>query len=130
MIATAYIGPSRPGELTRRLDNPREWRVQRKTALELVRFVADVVDGRIFLAQQVQPFDDVGCVFPAIGFLHDITADARAEIGTFFEYRLLACGRGRKGQPCFATVQSIHREDWLRARDMIAAEVIRREKRG
>lgn len=104
------------------------WKVQRMTDRQLLRFVTDAVEGKIFLAQQVVPFEDVGCVFPAISFLHEISADARRDIGTFYEYRAKANGRARNGQPSFQSVRFIHTEDWLRARDMIAAEVIRRER--
>lgn len=117
MLVARHIGPS-----------VRDWRPQRLTDLELVRFVADVVNDRVLLAQQVQPFDDVGCVFPALSFLHEITEDARREIGTCYEHRRLATGKARNGQPSFPTVKFIHREDWLRARDLIAAELLRRER--
>lgn len=115
-----------PGART--VQHVSDWRVQRMTSAELVRFVADVVDRRILLAQEVVPFDDVGCVFPALGFLHEISADARREIGTVYEYRDRANGTARNGQPSFPTVRFIHNEDWLRARDMIAAEIVRRER--
>lgn len=133
MIVQGHIGPMhfrdiRWGALARRVEGPTDWRVQRLTEQELIDFVRDVVDGKVLLAQQVQPFDDVGCVFPTLSFLHEISADARREIGTVYEYRDRACGTARNGQPSFQSVQFIHREDWLQARDMIAAEVLRRER--
>lgn len=130
MIVTGYIGPMhfRDMRIFRRLSSPEEWRPQRMTAVELRAFVRDVADGRIFLAQQVQPFDDVSCVFPAISFLCEVSKECRDEVGTFFEYRDRAAGTARNGQPSFQTVQFIHREDWLLARDLIAAEMLRRER--
>jgi hypothetical protein len=130
MIVTGYIGPMRFEDmrLARRVVGPTDWRVQRLTYEALVRFVVDMVDGKILTAQQVVPFDDVGCVFPTLSFLHEISVDARREIGTFFEYCDRAAGTARNGQPSFQSVQFIHREDWFLARDMIAAEVLRRER--
>lgn len=127
MIVTGHIGPRlQPG--AQRVQGRTDWRVQRLTSEQLLRFVADVVAGKILLAQHVVPFDDVGCVFPALGFLHDISADARREIGTFYEYRSKATGTARNGQPSFQSVQFIHVGDWLVARDMIAVEMLRRER--
>lgn len=132
-IVTGYIGPInyrdlRWGALVRAADGPCDWRVQRMTPLELIGFATAVADGRIFLAEHVDPPDDLYCVFPATTFLLEITGDARREIGTFFELRERATGHSRNGQPSFQTVQFIHREDWARAKDLIAAEVLRRER--
>lgn len=132
-IVTGYIGPIRYqdlrlGALVRAADGPCDWRVQRLTQLELLGFVAAMVDGRIFCAEYVQPADDLYCVFPASAFLLQISREARAEIGTLYEFRDRANGTARNGQPSFPTVQFIHREDWARAKDMIAAEMLRREK--
>lgn len=107
--------------------DPEDWRPQRMPAAELFAFVRDVVDGHVFLAQQVEPFDDVACVFPATAFLCEVSKEARDEVGTFYERRDRATGTARNGQPSFQTVQFIHREDWLLARDLIAAEMLRRE---
>lgn len=128
MIVNGYIGPMKLEDMRWRRKDPRDWRVERMSAVELVRFVTAVVDDKIFLAQQVHPFQDVDCVFPAIAFLLEVTPDARREIGTFYEFLELSTGHSRNGQPCFTTVRFLHREDWQRARDMIAAEVLRRER--
>jgi hypothetical protein len=104
-----------------------EWRCRRMTDLELARFVADVVERKILVAQHVLPFEDVGCVFSGLGFLHDVSIEARREIGTCYEYLEQACGETRFGNPHFESVQFIHVEDWLLARDLIAAEVVRRQ---
>lgn len=145
MIITGYIQPIRPqdlrgrfrllrgelaAELARRVDDPRDWRVQRLTERELLRFVLDVVDGHIYLADHVTPQRDpdaMVAVFPAAEFVRDISPDARREIGTFYEYRDKATGKTSNGQPSFSSVRFVHAEDWKRALDMIAAECIRRE---
>lgn len=98
------------------------------SALELLGFVTAACDGTIFLAEQVQPIEDVGCVFPAAEFLLQVSREARLEIGTIYEFCDLASGKARNGQPMFATCKFIHREDWARAKDMIAAEILRRER--
>lgn len=125
MIVTGQIGPPHPGKL---VHEPRDWRVGRMTHPELLRFVADVVAGKILLAQHVENFDEnIGCVFPKLEFLHWLTPEARREIGTVYEYLDQATGTARNGQPSFNTVRFIHVEDWLLARDLIAAEMIRKE---
>lgn len=98
------------------------------TPLELLGFVAAVLGEKIFLAEQVEPADDIGCVFPAAAFLLQITKAAREEIGTLYEFLDKATGRARNGQPSFTTVQLISREDWSRAKEMIAAELLRKER--
>lgn len=129
MFVTGHIGP--PPIVSRHvtaLTDGAGWRVQRLTPAELLEFVAAACDGKLLLAQEVQPIDDVGCVFPAVSFLAQLALDARREIGTFYEYRDRATGTARNGQPSFQSVQFVHVEDWLQARDMIAAEMIRRER--
>lgn len=145
MIITGYIQPIRPqdlrgrfrllrdelGELARTVNDPRSWRVPRFTERELLRFVLDVVDGHIFLADHVTPQRDpdaMVAVFPAAEFVREVSPDARRELGTFYEYRDKATGTTRTGQPSFSSVRFIHAEDWKRALDMIAAECIRREQ--
>lgn len=134
-IVTGYIGPIHFADL--RLGNrmavrtdPKTWRVTRMTPEELVCFAFGVVNEAIFLAEFVQPAEYLPFVFPASEFLLAITADARREVGTFYEYRSRATGRARNGQPSFQTAQFIHLEDWNQARDMIAAEFLRRERSG
>lgn len=141
MIITGYIKPIRyedlrwkalglPAPVTR-VDGRSDWRVQRLTPRELLRFVADVVDRLIFLAEEVEVFEERALVFPAAAFMFSLPADAVREIGTFYEYRDKSVGSvHRSGQPTFSTVSFVHREDWARAKDLIAAEVIRRERHG
>ncbi|HSR79112.1 MAG TPA: hypothetical protein VLN57_21240 [Xanthobacteraceae bacterium] len=131
-IVTGYIGPIhckdlRLGPPAVRID-PRDWRVQRLAPEALVRFVLDVVERRIFLGQEIAPAGDLYCVFPGLAMLTEITADARREIGTFYEYRDRAIGQTLHGNPSLPSVQFLHYEDWEQARDMIAAEVLRRER--
>lgn len=139
MIITGYIRPIRHRDLRLkslglspsivRVDEPGDWRVQRMTERELLRFALDVVDRHIFLAEEVRAFEDRPLVFPAAAFLLDLPRDAVREIGTFYEYRDKAVGTVHSsGQPTFSTVRFVHREDWSRAKDMIAAEVLRRER--
>lgn len=127
MIIQGYIGPICYEDLRLSRQDPKDWRVQRMSVLELLGFVSAVADGHIFLAEHVSPFDDMAYVFPAVSFLLEITEQARREIGTFYEFIDQATGRARNGQPSFATVRFIHREDWLHARDLIAAKAIRGE---
>lgn len=127
VIVTGYIGPAHLRRVASTTDGTG-WRVQRLTPTELLEFVTAACDGKLLLAQEVRPVGDIACVFPAVSFLADLTADARREIGTFYEYRDRATGTARNGQPSFQSVQFIHQEDWLQARDMIAAEMIRRER--
>lgn len=133
MIITGHIAPIpfsavRWGALVRAADGPCDWRPQRMTELELLGFVAGVVDDRIFLREHVEPADDLPYVFPASEFMLQITREARAEIGTLYELRSKSNGTTHNGQPTFPSVQFIHREDWLRAKDLIAAELLRRER--
>lgn len=130
MIVTGYIGPMRFKDMRifKRVATVKDWRPQRMPAFELLAFARDVADGKVLTAQQVVPFDDVACVFPAVSFLCEVSKEARDEVGTFFERMELRAGTARNGQPMFQTVQFIHREDWLLARDLIAAELFRRER--
>lgn len=142
-IVKGYIQPIRPenlrgrfrllsaelGKVARQVPDPSDWRVQRFTERELLRFVLDVCDELIFLADHVVPQRDpdaMVAVFPAAEFVRDISHDARREIGTFYEYRDKATGTTRTGQPSFSSVRFVHAEDWKRALDLIAAECIRR----
>lgn len=142
MIITGYIGPIHyqdvrwealglPRPPRARREDPAGWRVRRLTEREMLRFVLDVVDGHIFLAEHVRPARDpetMIAVFPAADFVRDISRDAGREIGTFYEYIDRAIGKTRNGQPSFSSIQFLHREDWARALDMIAAEALRRER--
>lgn len=113
-----------------RLGERSDWRPQRMTERQLLAFVADVIEQRVLIDRHVIPFEDIGCVFPALGFLQDVSLDARKEIGACYEYRDLAVGKTRHGNPTFEGVKFVHAEDWLRARDIIAAEVVRRQGAG
>lgn len=130
-VVTGYIGPIhlrdlRLGALV--APGRNDWRPRRMSELELLWFVEEAVSGELLFAQQVEPFEELGTVFPAVGFLTDVEKEARDEVGTFYERRDRAIGTSRSGLPTFHTVQFIHREDWLRARDLIAAETLRRER--
>ena len=103
------------------------WYPQRMTELELLRFVVAAANGEIYLAQHVQPPEEINLVFPALGFLYEVSNDARKQIGTCYERLDRSNGKTRSGQPTFSTVSFIHKEDWSRARNMIAAEIVRRE---
>lgn len=129
-IVKAKIGPIhaadiRLGSVTR---DARDWRPARMTVAELLAFVRAAADRDVYLAQEVQPFEEIVDVFPAQDFLRQVTEQARREVGTCYEYRRLAVGKTRSGQPVFPSVRFVHVEDWLVARDMIAAEMIRRER--
>lgn len=139
MIITGYIKPIRYEDLrwralglpapAVRTDDPRDWRVQRLTERELLRLVADVVDRLVFLAEEVALFEERPIVFPAAAFLLELPREAVREIGTYYEYRDKAVGTvQRSGQPTFSTVQFVHVDDWARAKDLIAAEMLRRER--
>ncbi len=129
-IVKAHIGPIyaadiRWGSVTR---DVRDWRPQRMTLAELLVFARAAADREIYLAQEVHPFDEITLVFPAQSFLHEVSKQARREVGTCYEYLSLAVGKTRAGQPVFGSIRFVHIEDWLIARDMIAAEILRRER--
>jgi len=132
MIIKGQIGPMHAKDIRWgafvRAGEPCDWYPQRMTWGELVAFVMAAANGELYLAQQVQPVEEIGLVWPAQSFLIDVSEDARKQIGTCYERLDLSVGRTRGGQPTFPSVQFVHVEDWKIARDMIAAEIVRRER--
>lgn len=135
-IVTGYIGPIRYEDLRfngrRPTKNVREWTPQRMTLAELLVFVKSAANDEFFFAEFVLPVNgewDVACSFPALSFLLEVPNDARRKIGTCYERRDRQAGTTRGGYPMFTTVQFIHVDDWHPARDLIAAEVVRRRGR-
>lgn len=111
--------------------NVRDWMPQRMSGAELVAFVRDLASGKLFVAELIEPVNgDWHLVksFPAVSFLCDVTEEARRRIGTCYERVENAIGKTPQGYPIFQTVKFIEKEDWHIARDMVAAEMVRRSK--
>jgi|SRR5882672_1707101 len=102
-----------------------DWYPQRLTAADLMAFVEDAVEHRVFLGQEVQPFEEIAIVFPAMAFLTRVSQDARDHVGIVYEKRERAVGQTPNGNPVFDTASFMHREDWFIARDLIAAAVVK-----
>lgn len=104
----------------------RDWRPQRMSEAELVAFVDDVLEARVYLSCYVKPETDIGAVFPAMGCVYDMAPEAVRLVGMWYEHTRLRTGTTMLGNPNFQTVKILHREDWLRAQDLIAAAVVQR----
>lgn len=130
-IVTAWISPIKAGDLRIKIATPepnmRLWYPTRMTEKELLDFVIAVVERRVLIGHHVQPFADLSNVFPALASLADMSIDARKQIGCCYEYLDRANGQTLHKNPHFETVRYVHAEDWRRARELIAAEVVRRQ---
>lgn len=98
----------------------KTWLPQRMTKRELLRFARGLASDELLVDRLVVPFEDVAKVFP-LGCVHDMSQEARNLIGACYEWRRRAVGHLRDGKPVFQSVKFIHREDWLHARDLVAA---------
>lgn len=130
-IVVGYISPIKAADIRwgapQRID-PATWRPPRMDAQAFLEFVTATLADELFFAEQIKPFSEFGFVFPAaVAFVREVPAQARREIGTCYERRDRAVGRTKAGQPHFTTVQFVHIEDWSRARDCVAAELVRRK---
>lgn len=134
-IVRAHIGPIPFADIrwngVAASRNVRDWKPERMTLEQFLAFVKAGAADELFFAQYVEPVAgewDVACVFPALSFLLEVSIDARRQIGTCYERHDRAAGTTRTGLPMFNTVQFIHIEDWLPARDMIAAQIVARSR--
>ena len=91
------------------------------TDADLKAFVQGVLNGSIFLLQDIRNPRDIPMVFlpVAMGALADIEV---TKVGTLYEYMHKAMPRSINGNPCFASCTMMHVDDWMRAAKVIDAE--------
>jgi hypothetical protein len=110
--------------------------IARMSEEDMLRFVLDWCDGRIFSDQHVQQRaphrweETMALVFMplAFGASANWTVEACSQLGIIYEYTDKALPRAINGMPCFLSMHVMHREDWMKCADAIERERKRRQE--
>lgn len=99
---------------------------ERQSEETLRKLMFDLVDGRIFVIQQLKDKNLANMVFMPLvfGALEGFDLDT---IGTIYEYYSEAGPRSINGYPCFFGFRMLHIDDWRRVLAAAEAETARRE---
>lgn len=91
---------------------------------QLREFVRGVLNGSLFLSVQVRQQRDVPVVFMpiALGAFSDWPEEKLKDIGVFYARMSAALPRSLNGNPMFAEVRYLHKEDWARASKTLSRE--------
>lgn len=107
-------------------------KVPRMTTAELLQFVMNYCDGKIFTAEDVKSngLVSISSVFMLIGLgaFRDWDEKDIEKIGTVWEYLSEAGPRSFNGMPCFLSFRTLHKEDMMIASKAIDEELDRRGK--